>query len=68
LRCVFDTNVLVSALLLPDSKPRHALELVLQKGRVLLSFVTLSELYEVLGRKNSFDIWMRMIFEAFWRL
>src|SRR5260370_41390875 len=24
LRCVFDTNVLVSALLLPDSKPRHA--------------------------------------------
>jgi putative PIN family toxin of toxin-antitoxin system len=52
LRCVFDTNVLVSALLLPDSKPRQALELALQKGRVLLSFATLAELYEVLGRKK----------------
>ena len=52
MRCVFDTNVLVSALLLPDSKPRHALELALQKGKVLLSFATLAELYEVLGRKK----------------
>jgi len=52
LRCVFDTNVLVSALLLPDSKPRHALELAIQKGRVLLSFATLAEIYEVLGRKK----------------
>jgi putative PIN family toxin of toxin-antitoxin system len=52
LRCVFDTNVLVSALLLPDSKPRHALELAVQKGRVLLSFATLAEIYEVLGRKK----------------
>jgi len=52
LRCVFDTNVLVSALLLTDSKPRHALELALKNGRVLLSFATLAELYEVLGRKK----------------
>jgi putative PIN family toxin of toxin-antitoxin system len=52
LRCVFDTNVLVSALLLPDSKPRHALELALQKGSVLLSLATLAELYEVLNRKR----------------
>lgn len=52
MRCVFDTNVLVSALLLPDSKPRHALELAVQKGRVLLSFATLAEIYEVLGRKK----------------
>jgi putative PIN family toxin of toxin-antitoxin system len=52
LRCVFDTNVLVSALLLPDSKPRHALELAIQKGRVLLSFAALAEIYEVLGRKK----------------
>jgi putative PIN family toxin of toxin-antitoxin system len=52
LRCVFDTNVLVSALLLPDSKPRQALEQALLKGRVLLSFATLAELYEVLGRKK----------------
>jgi putative PIN family toxin of toxin-antitoxin system len=52
LRCVFDTNVLVSALLFPDSKPRQSLDLALQKGTVLLSFATLAELYQVLGRKQ----------------
>lgn len=52
MRCVFDTNVLVSALLLPDSKPRKALDLTLQKGKLLLSFSVLAELYEVLGRKQ----------------
>jgi len=52
LRCVFDTNVLVSALLLPDSKPRQALDLALQKGKVLLSFAALAELYQVLSRKQ----------------
>lgn len=52
MRCVFDTNALVSALLLPDSKPRQALDLVLRKGKVLLSFAALAELYEVLGRKQ----------------
>jgi uncharacterized protein len=43
---------LISALLLPESKPRHALELAIRKGRILLSFATLAELYEVLGRKK----------------
>jgi len=52
LRCVFDTSVIVSALLLLDSKPRQALDLALQKGKVLLSFPVLAELYEVLGRKR----------------
>jgi putative PIN family toxin of toxin-antitoxin system len=52
LRCVFDTNVLVSALLLPDSKPRHALDTVLRTGSLLLSFAALAELYEVLSRKR----------------
>jgi putative PIN family toxin of toxin-antitoxin system len=52
LRCVFDTNVLISALLLPDSKPRQALQLALRQGKVLISFATLAELYEVLGRKK----------------
>jgi putative PIN family toxin of toxin-antitoxin system len=52
LRCVFDTNVFVSALLLPDSKPRHALDIALRKGRVLISFATLAELHEVLSRKR----------------
>ena len=52
MRCVFDTNVLVSALLLPGSKPRQALDTALQNGRILISFATLAELYEVLGRKR----------------
>jgi len=52
LRCVFDTNVLVSALLLPDSKPRHALNRALREGKVLVSFPALAELNEVLGRKR----------------
>ncbi len=52
MRCVFDTNVFVSALLLPESKPRQALDLALRNGRVLLSFATLAELYEVLTRKR----------------
>ena len=52
MRFVFDSNVLISALLLPGSKPRHALDLALKKGRVLLSFAVLAELYEVLTRKQ----------------
>lgn len=49
---MFDTNVLVSALLLPDSKPRQALDRALQEGKVLLSFAVLAELYEDLSRKQ----------------
>jgi uncharacterized protein len=52
LRCVFDTNVLVSALLVLDSKPRQALDLALRDAEVLLSFAVLAELYEVLSRKK----------------
>jgi putative PIN family toxin of toxin-antitoxin system len=52
LRCVFDTNVLISALLLPDSKPRHALDCAVREGKILLSFAVLAELYEVLSRKR----------------
>jgi uncharacterized protein len=50
LRFVFDTNVLVSALLLPKSKPRKALDFALEKGKLLLSFVVLAVLCEVLTR------------------
>lgn len=39
-------------MLLPDSKPRHALNLALRKGRVLVSFAALAELHEVLSRKR----------------
>ena len=52
MRFVFDTNVLVSALLLPSSKPRQALDLALKQGRLLLSFTVLAELCEVLSRKR----------------
>jgi uncharacterized protein len=52
LRCVLDTNVLVSALLVPGSKPRQALDRAFSEGKVLLSFATLAELYDVLTRKQ----------------
>lgn len=52
MRCVLDTNVFVSALLLSDSKPRQSLDVALRKGRLLLSFATLGEIYEVLSRKQ----------------
>jgi putative PIN family toxin of toxin-antitoxin system len=52
LRCVFDTNVLISALLLPGSKPRRALDLALHQGELLLSLDLLAELGAVLGRKR----------------
>lgn len=39
-------------MLLPDSKPRHAVDLTLQRGKILLSFAILAELYEVLSRKR----------------
>lgn len=52
MRCVFDTNVLVSALLLSDSKPRLSLDRALRNGRVLLSVAVLAETYEVLSRKR----------------
>ncbi len=34
---VFDTNVLVSALLFANSSPREAFELALNTGRILIS-------------------------------
>lgn len=52
MRCVFDTNVLVSALLVSDSKPRQALDRALREGKVLLSFAALAELYEVLSKRK----------------
>lgn len=52
MRCVLDTNILVSALLLPDSIPRQALDSALRNGVILLSAATLAELYEVLSRKQ----------------
>jgi putative PIN family toxin of toxin-antitoxin system len=52
LRFVFDTNVLVSALLLTDSIPYRAFDRALTNGKVLLSFPLLAELNAVLGREQ----------------
>ena len=52
LRLVFDTNVLVSALLLPASPPRQAVDQALIHGKILLSDAVQTELYAVLSRKR----------------
>ncbi len=51
-RCVFDTNTLVSAVLFEHSTPGQALRRALSRGRVLLSSSTLEELAEVLQREK----------------
>ncbi|MEH2466330.1 putative toxin-antitoxin system toxin component, PIN family [Nostoc sp.] len=49
-RFVFDTNVLISAFLFSQSKPRQALEQAQDIGVIVLSNSVLSELEEVLSR------------------
>ncbi|MFS0518963.1 putative toxin-antitoxin system toxin component, PIN family [Nostoc sp. UIC 10607] len=49
-RFVFDTNVLISAFLFSQSKPRQALEQATIIGVIVLSSSVLSELEEVLYR------------------
>ncbi len=49
-RHVFDTNVLVSALLFAHSTPGQAFRQALKRGRVLLSPPAIEELAEVLQR------------------
>lgn len=49
-RWVFDTNTLVSHLLLPDSVPNRAVKRALDCGLLLVSEETLGELDEVLSR------------------
>lgn len=52
MRYVFDTNVIISALLFENSKPAQALRYALANGEVLLSLDLLEELNEVLGRER----------------
>ena len=52
MRCIVDTNVLVSAVVLSNSVPRQAVERVLQHGILLFSEATSSELKEVLFRER----------------
>jgi len=49
-RCVFDTNVVVSAVLFAKSIPGWAFRHALRNGRILLSKDTVAELVEVLTR------------------
>ncbi len=49
-RCVFDTNVLVSALLFKESQPGRAFRFALTSQEILVSSATLHELDDVLAR------------------
>ena len=57
-RGVLDTNVVVSAALLPRSTPRRAFDQVLEQGISLISLATLAELNEVL-RRPRFNSYLR---------
>lgn len=50
MRVVFDTNVLISALLISNSKPALALKKAENYGTVLYSFAMLKEIEDVLSR------------------
>jgi len=52
LRFVFDTNAIISALLLPNSKPRQAFDRALERGKILVSVPVSIEINEVLSRKK----------------
>jgi predicted nucleic acid-binding protein len=51
-RFVFDTNILVSAILLKQSIPRTAFEKSLAQGRILASLATADELQKVFARSK----------------
>jgi uncharacterized protein len=54
LRFVFDTSVVLSAVLLRDSKPRAAIDHAAGKGKLLISAATIQEIYDVV-RRPGFD-------------
>ena len=47
---VFDTNTLISGLLLPGSQPARAVKKGIHEGKIIVSSDTLNELAEVLSR------------------
>ena len=51
-RFVFDTNVLVSAVLVGSSRPAEAFRKARQRGDILLSLTVAEELNDVLGREK----------------
>ena len=54
MRLVYDTNIVISALLFEGSKPAKAFDIGIKQGSILFSLSTLAELEEVLWR-NKFD-------------
>jgi len=54
LRLVYDTNIIISALLFEGSKPAKAFDIGINQGAILFSSSTFTELEEVLSR-NKFD-------------
>lgn len=52
LRFVFDTNTIISALLIPVSKPRQAFDRAQDRGKILISMPALWELNEIIVRKK----------------
>jgi putative PIN family toxin of toxin-antitoxin system len=58
LRAVFDTSVVVSAILLPRSVPRQAFDRAQEHGKILISGATVDELNKVLHRQH-FDKYVR---------
>lgn len=51
-RYVFDTNVIISAILFEQSKPAQAFNAALDHGEIVLSRAVLKELNEVLAREK----------------
>lgn len=49
-RTVIDTSIVVSAVLLPRSKPRQAFDVAVARGQLLVSMETIAELDDVLRR------------------
>ena len=52
IRVLVDTNVIISALLFPNSTPARVLARVLDEHRLVLTDWIISELHEVVGRKR----------------
>ncbi len=52
MRLVFDTNIIISAMLFEGSKPSKAFSVGIKQGVILFSSSTLSELEDVLWRKK----------------
>ncbi len=52
MKLVFDTNTIISRLLIPNSLPSKALDLGFNRGQILVSDAVLNELADVLSRKK----------------